>query len=169
MAETAFTPPPEIADTAAWHRLQSQRSYYSKRAGDYQKRYKLIKLALITLSGAIPIVAFLPEVVEPRYIVAAIGVVIAVLEGVLLLNQYSQLWIKYRRTAEGLKREEALLLADAGDYKALPRADALRLLAERTETLVSEENAQWAELQAKAVAQVQEFADRLRPPAAKAD
>ena len=162
MADTAYTPPPEIAASAAWHRLEEQLAYYSGRASRYQTHYKRIKLSLIDLSAAIPILAFLPESPITRYVVAGSGVVIAVLEGVLLLNQYSQLWIKYRRTAEGLKREQALLLAAAGDYQDKAAPEALRLLAERTEALVAEENQQWVEVQSNALAQVQELAEKLR-------
>lgn len=149
MAEnkTEFTPPPEITGSAAWSRLDGQQRYYSARSSLYQDRYKQIKLALIVVSASIPILAFLPWLETARYIVAGAGVVIAVLEGLLLLNRYGEHGITFRRTSEGLKRERALLLAGAGDYREKTNDEALRLLAERTEALVAEENQQWTQKQ----------------------
>ncbi len=153
MAEDSkgFKPPPEIDSSAAWDRLEDQLKYYSGKSGHCQTMYKRIKLAQITISAAIPILVFMPLGDAAKFIVAGAGVVIALLEGLLLLNQYPELWVKYRATAEGLKRERSLLLAGAGDYRDKSTADALRLLAERTETLIAEENRQWTETQQKAL------------------
>jgi len=154
MGETkkAFEPPAEIGASAAWDRLEEQLDYYGARASRYQAGYKRIKLALIAVSAAIPILAFAPLGEATRYVVAAAGVAIALLEGLLLLNQYGELWVKYRHTAEGLKRERSLLLAGAGDYRDKPAVEALRLLAERTEAIIAQENQQWTEAQSKALA-----------------
>jgi Protein of unknown function (DUF4231) len=84
-------------------------------------------------------------------VVAAAGVAIAVLEGWLLLNQYGPLWVKYRTTAESLKRERWLLLSGAGDYKDQPADARMRLLAERVEALLAEEHQAWTEAQKKAL------------------
>lgn len=147
--KTEFTPPPEITGSAAWFRLDGQQRYYSARSSIYQDRYKHIKLALIFISATIPIIAFLPWAETARYLVAGSGVLIAVLEGILLLNRYGEHGITYRRTSEGLKRERALLLAEAGDYAGKELKERLRLLAERTEALLDEENKQWQQQQAK--------------------
>src|SRR5262245_32548333 len=50
-------------------------------------------------------------------------------------------WITYRSTAEALKREKHLFLATAGPYGA---ENPHSLLAERVESLVSQEHAKWA-------------------------
>jgi Protein of unknown function (DUF4231) len=167
MADTPaeYTPPPEITGTAAWNRMQGQQKYYSSEANDHQTKYRRIKLLLIVVSAAIPILAFLPIGDASKFIVGGAGVLIAVLEGLLLLHRYGETGITYRRTSEGLKRERALFLAGAGDYRTLTRDDALRLLAERTENLVAEENKQWVEQQMKtleALAKAQAFAQEQR-------
>ena len=64
------------------------------------------------------------------------------LEGLLQLNQYHQNWISYRSTCETLKHEKYLYLANAGPYAAATSAHTL--LAERIESLVSQEHAKWA-------------------------
>lgn len=170
MAEDSkgFKPPPEIEGSAAWDRLEDQLKYYSTKAGHSQTLYKRIKLAQITISAAIPILAFSPLAGAEKFIVAGAGVVIALLEGLLLLNQYPELWVKYRATAEGLKRERSLLLAGAGDYRDKPVPDGLRLLAERTEALIAEENRQWTDTQQKALqalADAQAFVASQKVPA----
>lgn len=147
-----FVIPAEIAGHAAWHRLEDQRKYYSAKAGSYQTQYQRIKLLLIALAAAIPLLAFMPGGDAARFTVAAAGVVIAVLEGLLLLKQYGPLWVQYRAVAEGLKRERWLLLSQAGDYRDLPGDAALRLLAERVETLLAAERQSWTEEQKQALA-----------------
>jgi Protein of unknown function (DUF4231) len=173
MADTKieFTPPPEITGSAAWFRLDGQQRYYSARSSLYQDRYKQIKLGLIFISASIPILAFLPWLETARYVVAGSGVLIAVLEGILLLNRYGEHGITYRRTSEGLKRERALLLAEAGDYAGKDLKERLRLLAERTEALLDEENKQWQQQQAKAMeelAKTQEWTSKQVAAAAEA-
>lgn len=161
-SKTEFTPPAEIAQSAAWSRLDGQQRYFSANASSAQQVYRRIKLLLIVISAAIPILAFAPLPGDAaKFVVGFAGVAIAVLEGVLLLNRYGENGVTYRRTSEGLKRERALLLAGAGDYRGLSTDDALRLLAERTEALVAEENRQWVEAQLKtleALAKTKEFA-----------
>jgi len=69
------------------------------------------------------------------------GVLIAVLEGMLHL-QYQQNWIAYRSTCESLKHEKYVYLGKASPYASA--VDPHALLAERIESLVSQEHAKWA-------------------------
>ena len=147
--------PAAIAAHPAWFRLEGQRSYYSARAARYQDTYKHIKMGLIGLSASIPLLAFLPPQNVGPWIVAAAGIVIAVLEAMLLLNQYGPLWVKYRGTAESLKRERWLLLARAGEYAGLADDSALRLLAERVEALLDVEHREWIDEQKQALARLE--------------
>ena len=160
--------PVAIAAHPAWHRLESQRTYYSSRAGSFQTTYKQIKLALIAISAAIPLMALAGDHAIWKYVVALGGIAIAVMEGMLLLNQFGPLWIKYRATAESLKRERWLLLSHAGDYKGLSDDDAMRLLAERVEVLLEVEHREWTQEQRQALAQLantQEWVKRQRAEA----
>lgn len=150
LKESDYVVPAEIAGHPAWFRLEGQRTYYSSNAAKYQTHYRRIKIALITLAAVIPVLVFIPG--DPsRFVVAAAGVAIAVLEGWLLLNQYGPLWVKYRITAESLKRERWLLLSGAGDYKGLAVETRMGLLAERVEALLAEEHQAWTEAQKKAL------------------
>jgi hypothetical protein len=79
------------------------------------------------------------------WVTGGLGVLITVLEGALHLNQYQQNWIAYRSTCEALKHEKYTYLAKAAPYANI--LDPHPLLAERIESLVSQEHAKWASVQ----------------------
>ncbi|MGH6936240.1 MAG: DUF4231 domain-containing protein, partial [Methylocella sp.] len=78
-------------------------------------------------------------------VVGGLGVLIAVIEGLQQLYQYQANWIAYRSTCEALRHEKFLFLGAAGPYAAA--ADPHALLAERIDSLVSQEHAKWASSQ----------------------
>ena len=120
-------------------RLEDQIAWYDRKSNYCQRVYKWIKITEIVAAALVPLAAGLHV---PAPITGSLGVLIATLEGILQLNQYHHNWITYRSTCETLKHEKYLYLASAGPYStaAVPRA----LLAERIESLVSQEHAKWA-------------------------
>ena len=80
-----------------------------------------------------------------KLVTAALGVLITILEGILHLNQYQQIWSSYRSTCEALKHEKFTYLGMAGPYAGAPNPRVV--LAERVESLVSQEHAQWNSMQ----------------------
>jgi len=139
-----------MSDDPTTQRLEDQIEWYDRRSGRDQRSFKVLKILVIVVAALIPLVAGLPL---PTWVPGALGVVIAVAEGIQQLNQYHANWIAYRSTAEALKHEKFLYLAKAGPYAAAP--DAHALLAERVESLVSQEHAKWASGQEKAQSAVQ--------------
>jgi hypothetical protein len=125
-------------------RLEDQISWYDRKSSSNQRIYKRIKVTEIVAAAVIP---FLPALQLPHadWIAGGLGVVITVLEGLLHLNQYQQNWIAYRSTCESLKHEKYVYIAKASPYAGV--ADARALLAERVESLVSQEHAKWASAQ----------------------
>ncbi len=79
-------------------------------------------------------------------VIGGLGVLITILEGILQLNQYQQIWTTYRATGEALTREKYLFQALAGPYAA-PGVNPPVLLAERIEAMMSQENTKWVSLQ----------------------
>ena len=75
-------------------------------------------------------------------VTGGLGVLITVLEGLIHLNQYQQNWTTYRSTCEALRHEKFAYLAKASPYAG--SADPYALLAERVESLVSQEHAKWS-------------------------
>lgn len=139
-------------------RIEDQINWYDAKSSKCQKTYKRIKLVEILAAALIPFLAALhvsDTSAHPFLIMGApltlgtitalLGVLITILEGVLQLNQYQQTWVTYRATCEALKHEKFTYIAGAGVYASAANAHAL--LAERAETIGSQENTKWASLQ----------------------
>jgi len=126
----------------AWNRLENQLSWYDSKSVHCQRWYKGLKFVQIGLAVTIPIMSHF-EPLTAKWLTSIAGALIAILEGVQHMNQYSTLWVTYRSTAEHLKHEKYLFLSGAGPYKALSDAERLIMLAERVEEHVSTEHANW--------------------------
>jgi Protein of unknown function (DUF4231) len=125
-------------------RLEDQIGWYDRKSLISQRYYKRIKTVEITAAALIPFVAAF-NFQRIMWVTGGLGVVITVLEGMLHLNQYEQNWIAYRSTCESLKHEKYTYLGKAAPYAGSP--DPHALLAERIESLVSQEHAKWASVQ----------------------
>ena len=95
---------------------------------------------MIAAAALIPFLAGITTV--PAWVTGALGMVIAITEGVQQLNQYHANSISYRTTARDAEARKISYLGKGGPY-AIAR-DPHGLLAERIETLVSREHAKWA-------------------------
>jgi hypothetical protein len=132
----------ETRRSPAWVRLEEQLGWYDRSSKECQCKYKVIKGAQLVLAASIPLVA-LSGGDASKWMTAFAGALIAIMEGVQQLGQYSSLWLTYRATAEYLKHEKYLFLSAAGPYKTGSREERLVLLAERVEERVSAEHANW--------------------------
>jgi hypothetical protein len=125
-------------------RLEDQITWYDRKSLTNQRIFKRIKLIEIAAAAMIPLLtAVKPS--QVGWVTGGLGVLITVLEGMLHLNQYQQNWIAYRSTCESLKHEKYTYLGKAAPYANA--ADPHALLAERIESLVSQEHAKWASVQ----------------------
>lgn len=134
--------PEWAASHPAWLRLVDQLSWYDSKSIHCQRWYKGLMFSQIVLAVSIPITSHLDPTVS-KWLTSIAGGLIAILEGVQHINQYSTLWFTYRATAERLKHEKFLFLSGAGPYKGLPETERLIMLAERVEEHVSTEHANW--------------------------
>jgi hypothetical protein len=125
-------------------RLEDQIAWYDRKSMSNQRVYRRIKITEILAAAVIPFLAVL-GLAYTNIVTAGLGVLITVLEGLLHLNQYQQNWINYRSTCEALKHEKYTYLGKAAPYVNVP--DPHALLAERIESLVSQEHAKWASVQ----------------------
>ena len=126
----------------AWERLEDQLNWYEAKSRHHVTWYQSLKVAQIVIAAAIPTAAAAGASVA---VAGALGAVIVVLEGLQQLFQFQQNWISYRATAEALKHEKFLYLASAGPYREADWPEAT--LAERVESLVSQETVAWADAQ----------------------
>jgi hypothetical protein len=125
------------AESPAMARLEDQIDWYDAQSRRNQRAFKSLKVCQIVTAAAIPVAA---GASAPAWLVGGAGALIVVLEGLQQLEQYQQNWITYRATCERLKHEMFLFAARAGPYAA---SGAEPLLAERVESLVSQEHAAW--------------------------
>ncbi len=128
-------------------RLEDQIDWYNRKSSAAQRTFKRIKVVEILAAAMIPFLAGI-TFLHDKLAIAGLGVLITILEGFLHLNQYQQLWGTYRSTCEALKHEKYVYLAGAGPYRGA--ADTRAMLAERVESLVSQEDAQWSVFQQQA-------------------
>ena len=133
-------------------RLEGQIKYHENKSSKYQRYYKRIKTIEIIAAAMIPVLSALHVADKPDYATytlaiatALLGVLITIFEGILQLYQFQQIWITSRATAEAMNHEKFMYLAKAGAYATAP--NPLSLLAERIETIGSQENAKWASIQ----------------------
>jgi hypothetical protein len=121
----------------AQQRLEEQIAWYETKSRLNQRGFKLLKVCQIITAAAIPVAA---GGSAPRWSIGAAGALIVVMEGLQQLQQYQQNWITYRSTCERLRHEKFLFAAGAGPYAG---AKPESVLAERVESLVSQEHAAW--------------------------
>lgn len=137
-------PSPTLATDPIMERLEDQIAWYDRKSSANQCIFRRIKITEIVAAALIPFLAIF-QVPRMNYMTAALGVLITVLEGLLHLNQYQRNWINYRSTCEELKHEKYVYLGHAGPYAKVD--DPHALLADRVESLVSQEHAKWASVQ----------------------
>jgi hypothetical protein len=118
-------------------RLEDQIAWYEKKGAQCKRWYMRLRIISLISAAVIPITSTFAF----PYLTSALGVVIVIIEGIQQINGFHENWIQYRGTAESLKHEKYLFLAEAGPYRAAN--DARQLLAERVEDRVSTEHNLW--------------------------
>lgn len=103
-------------------RLEDQISWYDRKSSYNQTAFKGLKVLTIVSAAIIPLLSIFPDL---HWITAAVGVLIAVSEGIQQINQYNANWISYRSTCEALKHEKFLYFATAGPYSTATNAHTL--------------------------------------------
>jgi hypothetical protein len=137
------------AEDPTWERLEDAIDWYDRRAVENQRLYRWLKLLELAVAAAVPVVA---GIGSPVWVTGGLAAVVVVLEGAQHLFQFHELWITYRSTAESLKHQRYLYLAEAGPYAGEDRRSQL---ATRTEALLSHEHARWAAAQQGATARAE--------------
>ena len=134
-------------------RLEKQIRWYDGAPRHSRLGYLSLRLLTLCAAAAITIVSitsWAPSGWQPTWLPGILGALIALLEGVQGLFRWRDQWLMYRATAEGLKREQSLYLAQAGPYAGGTNPEALPLPAVRAEQLMTTENASWPQLHDRA-------------------
>ena len=145
-------------------RVIGQKDYYSGKSATMQKRYKMWQIIKIVCALLIPIITVIDATLKSQaaeaaaegatacaecdynglifpVIIAILGGIVVLVEGIQKLYDYKDLWRKYRVTAEALKRESWYYNTGSGPYKN--ENEPFNLLVERCEALISDENTAW--------------------------
>ena len=136
------------ADEYLSGRLQIEIDWYDQRSR-WNKRYNTIcKIIEIGCAATIPLLAGYAKDGHQwiSIVIGALGVAVALCAGISALLKFQEQWIKYRTTAESLKKEKYLFLTKVEPYNI---SDSLSILVQRVETLVSQENTNWAQYMMK--------------------
>lgn len=139
------------ASDAALARLDDQIAWYDAQSTRHKRWFKWLKGAQLLAVAAVLVLAPFDL---PGWPNAVLGAVLMMLESLQQLNQHQQNWVSYRSTCESLKHERHLFQVGAGPYAK--SSQPARLLAERTEGLVSQEHADWVERREEAAEELQE-------------
>ncbi len=113
---------------SGYARLESQISWYDKRSGQAQSRYKWFKVIEVGCAALVPLVSQINGIAT-----AVLGCVVIVLEALQQINQWQHNWITYRSTCEALRHEKYSYLAHSGPYKDMNDVTAKQALVERVE------------------------------------
>lgn len=98
--------------------LAKQREWYSARASKYKAYAQRMGLMIIAGGGLVTFMA----AVKPlgpgatTIILAALGFLIALVQGILRIWRYDETWVEYRKASERMKREQRLYVNACGPY-----------------------------------------------------
>ena len=136
------TEPPEsgqeIKRAATLKRLAEQIEWYTKEAKRDGALYGSLKVVSIASAATVSVLA---AGSGPPLVVAGLGAVVVVAEGIQAVFQLHTNSVTFGKTKEVLKREEALYRARAKPYAGVRDPD--RMLAERIEAIAALELDAW--------------------------
>jgi hypothetical protein len=121
--------------------INDQSQWYGKESRVNKRIFLSIRAFEVVVASLIPIISLAGTWSAQRYVSAALGASIAILEGLLQLGQYQQNWHRYRTAREALKREQFLYEMSAGPYAT--SNDKLRLFVERADSVIGGEASKW--------------------------
>jgi hypothetical protein len=130
-----------MKNSIAWQELERSFVFFHKSAGRNRAAYLALRTTVLLAGALIPIVAL---ATSNEVVVACLGALIVAAEGIAQLTQVHDHWVRYRRTAEVLRREALAFVAGAGPYEKGELRDD-QLLAARMLDFAGQESAQWEE------------------------
>lgn len=129
-------------------RLEDQIRWYDKKSQCNQKLYRVLRGVEIIAAALIPLLVgyVAQDSVYLKITVGVLGVLVAIIAGLLSLGRFQELWIEYRVTCESLKHEKYLFLTKTDPYD---EDNPFPLLVKRVESLISREHTNWAQYMKK--------------------
>jgi hypothetical protein len=123
-------------------RVNDQIEWYNNKSARNQAWFRRLRIIETIAAALIPLLAGYADWDVLKIVVAALGLLIAVIAGVLGLFQFQENWTSYRVTCESLKQEKYLFLTKTDPYD---ENDSFPLFVQRVEALMASEHAAWAQ------------------------
>jgi hypothetical protein len=123
-------------------RVNDQIEWYNNKSARNQGWFRRLRIIEIIAAALIPLLAGYADWDVLKIVVAALGLLIAVIAGVLGLFQFQENWTSYRVTCESLKQEKYLFLTKTDPYD---KDDSFPLFVQRVEALMASEHTAWAQ------------------------
>ena len=127
-------------------RLDDQIDWYGKKSQWNKNWYKRLRsveiLAAVLIPFLSPLIGTSRDTFHLKLYVSGLGLLVAVIVGIVTLHQFQDLWIQYRTTSESLKHEKFLFLTQTAPYTG---GNRFHVLVRRVEALLSQENQTWAQ------------------------
>ena len=128
-------------------RVENQIHYYEGKSALNKQYYLFFKITQLTAATLLPFFSvFLSDYSWMKYVIAFLGSVVTILEGVLATGKYHEKWIIYRSTGETLRQEKFLFMMQAGNYTG---PDAVEQFVNKIEFSLGKENIGWQQLVVK--------------------
>jgi hypothetical protein len=130
--------PAERADVL-WQELDAYFQWYGRAATSTRLSYQVIKVAVLVIGAAVTVLA---AIRASSVLTAALAASVVVLEGILQLFQLQSNWITYRGTAEAMRQQAFLYVAQVAPYA--DTQTRRERLAEFMAGITATESAGWA-------------------------
>lgn len=131
-------------------RIDDQIDYYDKKSIKQKRWFYFSRFLSICLAASIPVLTGIvlkyPIILR---LISIIGGVIMVIDGFSSLTKVQEKWLDYRSITETLRHEKYMYLCHAGVYNISDKEDRFQQLVERAESIISQENINWANLNSK--------------------
>ncbi|MDH3973347.1 MAG: DUF4231 domain-containing protein [Deltaproteobacteria bacterium] len=125
-------------------RLDDQINWYNKKSQWHQKWYKGLKIIEIIAATSIPFFVGFMSDAKPFFgvITGLLGVIVAVISGIITLYKFQEIWTEYRTTCETLTHEKFLFQTKCEPYDI---DNPFPLLVKRVEAIISSEHSNWGQ------------------------
>lgn len=125
-------------------RVDNQIKYFSSKSALNKNYFLGFKITQLIAAALLPFSsAFITDFDSIKYVVALLGTMVTILEGILTVGKYQEKWITYRATGEALRQEKFLFLMKSGSYTG---EDASTNFVNRIEMILGKENLGWQQM-----------------------
>ncbi len=122
-------------------RVDDQIAWYGRKSKSNKYAFRTLRIVELIAATSIPLIAgFSDSIASYPLVIGLIGFAVAVLAGILTINQYQENWVQYRAACESLKREKLLFQTGTAPYDD---TDSFSKFVERIESMLASEHNSW--------------------------